>query len=243
MDVDKYLTSRLTVVAKGASDSSEASSASSDYNAVAQFLSSDDSFELYDFVVADSVLSYPFSISLFCNQTGLGELLVNKSSDLNDLGEWLLVASVPTYFTTSAGSISYDVIQYAGDRELPLLLLRSDVSEAEIAALPGKFVTVKNLNFLEDPFDRATLISFTGGWRAATNSTAISAWVTEDHEQTLDLYLVVLALALIFPVRLLFLSKRVQWLLSRITAMFAVILSLKLSQGGCACSCAGCGCS
>ena len=236
VDVEEYFSKKLSIVPENVGNVISLSPVNNDYSVVSRFLSSDEAFSQFEFLGNTSSLYYPLRLNLTCGTYILDTLLVNSSSDFDVIPDWLLDSPLPEFFTVADGSVDSRIIQLAGDRELPLLLLRSDVSDDEITSLTTNTIILKNINRSTDPADRATLISFSSGWRVTTNSSSLNNWVAIDRSP--DFEILSISLATIFAV--VYASRHLKWLISRLTGIIAFVLSLWLGHKTQCCGCSCC---
>ena len=239
VDVEQYFSEKLKLVAESTGVMTEPSSASNDFLAVSRFLAGDDAFSHVDFTTRGDSLSYPLRLNLTSGNYTLDTLVIRSPSDFEILPDWLLDSELPKIFTVPHGGVDSRLVQLAGDRDLPLVMLRSDVPTVELSNLTAKVIKLQNTNSSIDPRDRATLISFSGGWKVSTNSTVLDDWITMDHSP--DFEIVMISLATIIALRLLSNLRSWRWLISRLSGLMAFALSLWVGQKS-QCMCSGCGC-
>ena len=238
LELEEYLRNKIEVIPESISPKQINSTATLDFRAVSKFLSTDITLHRFQFEdVYD--LNYPIIINLVSSNITFNQFKIGNSSDFDDFADLLIEHEIPQILATVDGEINSEIIEMAGDRNVPLLLISSDVPLEEVDKLENVII-VKNTNFIHDPPDRAICLDFAGDWLKRTNSTIDPSFIlpSKSYETVSTLAVV----TLIILSRLILSRTRLIWLISRLSCFVAIIFSLWFNTQNACCCCGSCGC-
>lgn len=237
------------------SSSSTQTDASTDFRSVLQVLVKDPDFGHYEFHDAPMDLSYPFSVRVACGESVLNSMLVEKPDRLMEIPQFLEYADRPSLLYSDAEEIPRSLVKFAGDRDLPMLLLHPNISANDLEIVTSNFrhkmIIVKSSAATSSLSSKATLVDFTKNFQRHSNLSGDSLirWLERDHAKAQDMEIsgnVALVFILILSVsRLLPVFRWSKIFIHRLlvsgTSLALIFVNFGRQAGG-GCSCCG-GCS
>ena len=256
---------RVTLTASEGSTSS-ASTASSDFMAVSGFLSKDQDFSRYTFSVEPDSMTrseYPATLNYFCSDQSLATAIVRNASDWAEFADWLIAFDFPRVITLADDNVPQQFVALAGQRSIPLVLLRHDVAVEDMdmfnPSCEGGLITkqdecmrravvIHTLASDSELPNKVTFVSFNDEVRVGTDLTGrgLADWfntklVKKEADNTGLIIIVSLLASIVFFRRyMLKFWPRVSRYVSFGISMTTFIYSMQSSKG---CCCAGGSCA